>query len=69
MKKIIKIKGMTCRHCEGRVKKELQAICGVKSVEVSAADNRVIVELAHKVDVAKLKTAIEEAGYRVVSVE
>lgn len=35
---------MSCGHCAGRVKKELEAVCGVKS-------------------------AVEEAGYKAISVE
>jgi Cu+-exporting ATPase len=69
MKKTIKIEGMTCGHCEGRVKKELEAICGVKSADVSATDKKAVVELAHEVDVEKLKAAVEEAGYTAISVE
>lgn len=69
MRKTIKIEGMSCGHCEGRVKKELETICGVKSAQVSAAENKAIVELAHEVDIDKLKAAVEEAGYTAVSVE
>lgn len=69
MKKTIKIEGMTCGHCEGRVKKELEAIRGVKSADVSATDKKAVVELAHEVDVEKLKAAVEEAGYTAISVE
>ncbi|WP_202708578.1 heavy-metal-associated domain-containing protein [Sporosalibacterium faouarense] len=69
MKKTIKIEGMTCGHCAGRVKKELENVCGVTSAEVSASDKKAVVELAHEVDDAKLKAAVEEAGYTPVAVE
>lgn len=69
MKKTIKIEGMSCGHCAGRVKKELEAVCGVKSAEVSASDKKAVVELAHEVDAEKLIAAVEEAGYTAVSVE
>jgi len=69
MKKTINIEGMTCGHCAGRVKKELEKVCGVKTADVSASDNKAVVELAHEVDEAKFKEAVEEAGYKLVSVE
>jgi copper chaperone CopZ len=40
MQKIIKIKGMTCGHCERRVQKNLKGICGVTSADVSATDKK-----------------------------
>ncbi len=69
MKKIIKIEGMSCGHCAGRVKKELEALEGVKSAEVSANDKKAVVELDKEVAADKLKGAVEEAGYTPVSVE
>lgn len=69
MQKTIKIEGMTCGHCAGRVKKELEGVCGVKSAQVSTSDKKAVVELAHEVDVEKLKVAVEEAGYTVISIE
>lgn len=34
MKKTIKIEGMSCGHCAGRVKKELENVSGVKSARI-----------------------------------
>ncbi len=69
MKKTIKIEGMSCGHCSGRVKKELEVISEVKSVEVSATENRAVVELTSEVEETRLKTAVQEAGYEVVGIE
>ncbi len=69
MQRTIKIKGMTCGHCAGRVKKELEAISGVTSADVSAQKGTALVELTQEVDEAKLKTAVEEAGYELVGVK
>ncbi len=69
MEKIIKIEGMSCGHCEARVKRELEALDGVKSADVSADDNRAVVQLEKEVAVDKLKGAVEEAGYTPVAVE
>lgn len=69
MKKIIKIDGMTCDHCENHVKKELEYICGVTSAEVSALADIAVVELAHEVDEVKFETAVDEAGYELIEVK
>jgi Cu+-exporting ATPase len=69
MKKIIRIEGMSCGHCSGRVQKELEAMAEVKAADVSADENRAIVELSSDVDDAKLTAAVEEAGYQVVGIE
>ncbi len=68
MQKTIKVKGMSCGHCEGHVKKELEAVSGVNSADVSASEGTAVVELTHEVDEAKFKDAIEEAGYEFVKV-
>ncbi|WP_427340049.1 heavy-metal-associated domain-containing protein [Caloranaerobacter sp. DY30410] len=69
MKKTIVIEGMTCGHCAGRVKKELESVCGVKAANVDVAEKKAVVELAHEVDDSKLIKAVEEAGYEAVSIE
>ena len=35
MKRTIRIEGMMCGHCSGRVKKALEAVAGVETAEVS----------------------------------
>jgi copper chaperone CopZ len=69
MQKKILIEGMTCGHCEGRIKKALEEICGVVFAQVSAADNQAVVKLAHEVDDEKFVSAVDEAGYKVVSLD
>jgi len=68
MEKTIKIKGMTCDHCVNRVKKELEGICGVKSADVSLKEGKAVVKLVHDVEDEKIKKAVDEAGYEVVSI-
>ncbi|CCJ34488.1 heavy-metal-associated domain-containing protein [Caloramator australicus] len=68
MKKVISIKGMTCGHCVMHIEGALKEVCGVKNVVVSLEKKSAEVELAHHVDDSKLKAAIEEAGYEVVSI-
>ena len=79
MKKTMKIEGMMCGHCSGRVKKAmcnhctgmvtkvLNAIDGV-SAEVSLDDKCAYIELSKDVSDDVLKNAVTDAGYEVVSI-
>ncbi len=62
----MKIEGMMCSHCEGRVKSALESVDGVESAEVSALKNSAVVTLKKDVDVKTLKGAVEKQGYDVV---
>ncbi len=69
MKKQISIEGMSCGHCVKHVEGALTEVCGVAKVEVNLQDKYAIVELKHAVEDSKLKEAVEEAGYDVVSIQ
>ena len=66
MQKIIKIEGMSCMHCAGRVESALNAIEGVKAT-VELKKKRAVIQT----DVADetLVKAIEDAGYKVVGIK
>lgn len=68
MEKTIKIKGMMCSHCEMHVKKALEALEGVESAIASHEKGSAVVTLKEGVslDEAKVKSAVEEAGYEFV---
>lgn len=69
MTKTIKINGMMCSHCTGRVGEVLNAIDGV-SAEVSLDNGgQVVVTLAKDVSDDVLKKAVVDAGYEVVGIE
>ncbi len=68
MEKTVIIEGMTCGHCAGRVKKEIEAIAGVESADVSADEGKAVVEMTNEVDDEKLAAAVEEAGYEFIKV-
>lgn len=68
MKKTIEVHGMSCGHCEKRVQKELEAITGVNSAEVSAANNKAVVTFSKEVDKLELRKAVEKAGYEFVKI-
>ncbi|MFQ8599594.1 MAG: heavy-metal-associated domain-containing protein [Oscillospiraceae bacterium] len=67
MKKTIRIEGMMCSHCTGRVEKALAALEGV-TVHVDLASGSAAVTLSGPVSDDALRKAVEDAGYTVVSI-
>ena len=66
MQKTLKIEGMMCTHCSGRVKKALEELPGVVSAEVSHENGTAVVTMSAPVDDATLKKTVEDQGYQVV---
>ena len=66
MEKTLKIEGMMCMHCSGRVQKALEAIDGVESALVSHESGTAVVTLSKDVSDNTLKKAVTDAGYEVV---
>ncbi|MBN2882698.1 MAG: heavy-metal-associated domain-containing protein [Clostridia bacterium] len=64
MKKIVKVEGMSCMHCVGRVKSALESINGVDSVDVSLENNEAIIKGSDIPDEI-IRSAVEEQGYKV----
>jgi Cu+-exporting ATPase len=60
----IKIDGMSCASCVGRVERVLAAVPGVDKVSVNLATEMARVESAQPVDFAALALAIDKAGYQ-----
>ena len=69
MEKKMKIEGMMCGHCSGRVKAALEAVGGVESAQVSHETGVADVKLTKEVSNEALKSAVEKEGYKVISVE
>ncbi len=64
---VLKVAGMTCQHCKMSVEKALKGLPGVKSASVDLAAGQAKVEYTPgQVDLGKMETAVEEAGYEVV---
>ena len=63
----MKIDGMMCGHCEARVKAALEGVSGVSSAAVSHESGTAVVSCTGKVTEKKLRRAVEDAGYTVVS--
>lgn len=69
MKKTIKIYGMMCSHCTGRVEKALNEINGVHATNVSLDDAAAYVEVDDSVTDEMLADAVTHAGYEVTEIE
>jgi copper chaperone len=61
---IIKVEGMSCMHCQLRVKKAVEAVEGVQKADVNLQIKQVTVDYEEgKANSEKIKAAIREAGY------
>lgn len=69
MKKVMKIEGMMCPHCSGRVRDVLSAIDGVSAAVVSHESGTAELTLEKEVDDAALTAAVVGAGYKVIGIE
>lgn len=56
--------GMTCDHCVRAVTEEVSALEGVRDVHVDLQSGKVRFTAAETIPVAKLREAVEEAGYQ-----
>jgi copper chaperone CopZ len=63
----VKIKGMTCGHCEGRVTTELGKLIGVTEVKASADAAEAVITSSSELDSEQVSAAVIAAGYRVIS--
>ncbi len=60
----LRVPGMSCGHCERRIKQAVGGLGGVRSVGVDLGGKRVTVEYEEgAVDAAFIKEAIRRAGY------
>lgn len=59
---IYAVPGMHCAHCEHAVSEELNAVDGVETVGVDL-ETKLVTVVGNDLDDAKLRAAIDEAGY------
>ena len=67
MKKILKVDGMMCQHCQMNVEKALSAVEGVEKAEVDLDKKEATVFLSKEVSDSVLTEAVAEAGYTPLS--
>jgi copper chaperone len=61
------VTGMTCGHCAASVREEVGAIAGVRQVDVDVASGRVTVTSDVPLSADDVRSAVEEAGYVLVT--
>ncbi len=66
----VAIQGMTCGMCEARITKELNATGKCQKVQVSAKDQRAVLEErpGSTLSDAEIKAAVKKAGYSAVKI-
>lgn len=67
-KKKVVVEGMSCEHCKDRVERSIDEIDGAAG-KVNLRKKEAIVSMEREVSDEEIRTAIERAGYQVVSVE
>ena len=67
MQTTINVSGMTCGHCVSAVTMELSLLPSVTEVEVDLETGQVTITSDIAIDQTQVATAIDEAGYELVS--
>jgi copper chaperone CopZ len=60
----VTVMGMSCGSCASTVREEISDIPGVHAVDVDLGSGTVVIESERPVEPLAIKTAVEEAGYR-----
>ncbi len=68
MEKItVKVEGMSCDHCRMNVENALKSLDGILQVKVSLEKNKADITYdPSKVTFDKMKSAVDDAGYKIV---
>ena len=64
MEVTLNVEGLMCPKCEARVKKALEALAGVENAVADRTTGTAVIK-GESLDTAVLKSAVEEAGYKV----
>ena len=67
MQTTIKIQGMSCGHCEGKVNTELGKLLGVSEVKAVATEGIAIITSTDTLNADEVSRAVSAAGYQVVA--
>lgn len=63
------IEGMSCGHCAGAVREELEKIAGVSGVAVDLASKTATITADKDIPDDAIIAAVTEAGYEVVAIK
>lgn len=69
MKTIAEIEGMSCGMCEAHINDVIRRSFDIKSVKSSHKQNKAEIISASPIDEEKLRKAIADIGYQVISVQ
>jgi uncharacterized protein len=61
----VKVAGMTCPHCEGAVKRNLEAMEGVTNVEADRQSETVKIS-GSDIDLERVKETVNKLGYKFI---
>lgn len=64
----LEVGGMSCQHCVAAVKKSIESQPGVSDIEINLSDGSVFLEADEQLMYEKLKDAITEEGYELITV-
>lgn len=65
---VLKVDGMTCSHCENRIKKAVTNLTGVSNIVVNLAEKTVTVDSNPSlISEAQIRETIQKVGYDIVS--
>lgn len=67
-KKIVTVDGMTCEHCKSWVERAINEIDGAAG-KVTLKKREVVVSMEREVGDDEIRTAIKNAGYRVLKIK
>ncbi len=68
-KVILGIDGMMCGMCEAHICDAIRKVCGKAKVSASHAEGRAEILLDETPDIARIRAAIRETGYKVTDVK
>lgn len=69
MKKIIRVEDLCCKRCAKRAAEKLELSDGVRAARGDYRKNVILVEHDERIDENKLCEIVEQAGFKVLSVE
>lgn len=60
--KVVKVNGMTCNHCKANVERNLNALEGIRHIDIDLTTSRVKIS-GDQIDLDKIKSTVESIGY------
>lgn len=67
MDKVMLVEGMSCERCASRISNAL-GMTGASNVRVDLSNKTVSMHLSKNIEDSKLRRAVENVGYRVISI-